>query len=126
MSKHWQEPSHFAKAREENRNNGLRTRAFLVVGPHEIRGKVKGERVDIELTDDQAEALIQAGHVIPAITALEGGAYPEPEVISLKDDGFPTEYSTPGYLGSKKNLPAAEKKPADAPKPAHPKKEKGE
>lgn len=42
------------------------TRKYLVVGPHAVEGAVKGEVVDLTLTDAAAAALIEAGHVVLA------------------------------------------------------------
>lgn len=41
-----------------------RPRVFTVVGPHDVFGKHKGEVVEVELTDSQADALIIGGHVV--------------------------------------------------------------
>ncbi|MFH8405574.1 hypothetical protein ACH4FX_12475 [Streptomyces sp. NPDC018019] len=43
-----------------------RVRAFEVTGPKPVAGRVRGERVDLCLTEAQAQALIEAGHVVPA------------------------------------------------------------
>jgi hypothetical protein len=37
---------------------------YEVVGPHDVGGKVLGERVCLDLTEGQAAALVEAGHVI--------------------------------------------------------------
>jgi len=90
-----------------HRSNGLRTRVFVVSGPHTIAGKSKGEVVELELTDDQADALIKAGHIVErGFTIAFDGPPTEPfPVITaemLVDDeiAFPTEYSTPGFMGT--------------------------
>jgi hypothetical protein len=44
--------------------HGLRKRVFTVAGPHTVFGKHKGETVEAELTDEQADALILGGHVV--------------------------------------------------------------
>lgn len=43
-----------------------RVRVFEVTGPKSVEGRVRGERVDLCLTDAQAQALTEAGHVVPA------------------------------------------------------------
>lgn len=50
--------------RAKNRAKGLRLRTFDVVGPHTVFGKHAGEVLEIELTDEQADALILGGHVV--------------------------------------------------------------
>jgi hypothetical protein len=42
-----------------------RDRIYVVVGPREVGGKVKGEEVVLCLTDAAEAALIEAGHVEP-------------------------------------------------------------
>jgi hypothetical protein len=49
--------------RRANRDQGLATRLFRVVGPHAISGKCTGETVELESTRAQADALIRAGHL---------------------------------------------------------------
>lgn len=46
-------------------------RQFEVIGPHEVGGAVKGQRVSLDLTDGQAAVLIEAGHVI--LVSDQGG-----------------------------------------------------
>lgn len=42
-------------------------REYEVIGPKVVGGKIKGERVTLALTRAQERALIEAGHVKPAI-----------------------------------------------------------
>ncbi len=52
------------KRQEVARLAAPRKRVFTVVGPHLVGGKRKGEVVEMELTDGEADALITAGHVV--------------------------------------------------------------
>lgn len=42
-----------------------RDRTYVVIGPREVGGKVRGEEVTLCLTDAAETALIEAGHVEP-------------------------------------------------------------
>ncbi|SOE25609.1 hypothetical protein [Streptomyces sp. OK228] len=42
-----------------------RDRTYVVIGPREVGGKVKGEEVTLRLTDAAEAALIEAGHIEP-------------------------------------------------------------
>lgn len=46
-----------------HRVDGLRKRLFSVVSNKTVHGKRKGETLEVELTDSQADALIIAGHI---------------------------------------------------------------
>lgn len=46
-------------------------RLFEVTGPHEVGGVATGGQVELWLTDAQAGALIEAGHVTPAAPPKE-------------------------------------------------------
>lgn len=56
-------PENWKELHLAQRLDGLRKRLFTVVGPHLVHGKSKGEVIEVEITDAQADALIIAGHV---------------------------------------------------------------
>lgn len=45
-------------------------RTFTVTGPLPVGGKKKGETVTLYITPDQADALIEAGHVVEQSPAM--------------------------------------------------------
>lgn len=50
--------------RTPDRSRKVFCREYLVVGPKKVGGKKKGEVVSLTLTEGQASALIEAGHVV--------------------------------------------------------------
>jgi hypothetical protein len=50
--------------RTPDRSKKVFCREYLVVGPKVVGGKKKGEVVKLTLTEGQASALIEAGHVV--------------------------------------------------------------
>lgn len=82
-------PSSWAGFREENRRGRaaepglshvqaepLVPRLFEVVGPHTVFGAHPGDVVELGLTNGQANALIEAGHLAVAVVS---GPSPEPK-----------------------------------------------
>lgn len=57
------QPDGWDEIRYAHRHPGLVKKTFLVAGGHEIRGAKQGEAVELELTGDQIDALIAAGHI---------------------------------------------------------------
>jgi len=64
---HARKPSDAAlAAHAAHRASRTERRKFTVVGPREVAGKRKGETVEMDVTPEQAAALIEAGHVVEA------------------------------------------------------------
>lgn len=85
-------PANWAGFREENRRGraaepGLShvpsddapSRLYEVVGPHTVFGAAPGDVVELALTDGQANALIEAGHLALAVVSGPSPELPKEE-----------------------------------------------
>lgn len=63
MSQATPPPENWEELHRKHRDGGMRKRLFTVTGPRPVHGKRKGEILEIELTEAQADALILAGHI---------------------------------------------------------------
>jgi hypothetical protein len=79
-------PEEWKAIHAAHRHPNLVTRTFLVVGNHKIKGKSKGETVELELTGDQIDALIIGGHIqeVPEVVAESEAAPEGPSVPGIR------------------------------------------
>jgi hypothetical protein len=80
MPRRFEEPKDWADIRKSHREPYLTTRKYRVTGGHAIQGAAPGSVVELELTRDQADALILAGHIqevhapVPPVNEAADGA----------------------------------------------------